>query len=45
MVYIFMTIAALHVTGMFAGTATHFWDFVHDEHFFEDPSPVGEGVP
>lgn len=43
LIYIFTTIAALHVTGMFVGTAMHFWDFVHDEHFFEEPrSPIEE---
>jgi caa(3)-type oxidase subunit IV len=45
LIYIFMALAALHATGMFFGTYLHFWDFVHDSHFFEEVHPESEGLP
>lgn len=39
LIYVFMTIAAMHVTGMFVGTYWHFKDFVHDRFFFGNTTP------
>jgi caa(3)-type oxidase subunit IV len=39
LIYVFMTIAAIHVTGLFIGTFWHFRDFVHDGFFFGSTRP------
>lgn len=39
LIYVFMTIAALHVSGMFIGTYWHYADFVHDRFFFGNTKP------
>jgi cytochrome c oxidase subunit IV len=39
LIYGFMTLAALHVTGLFIGTYWHYRDFVHDRYFFGNTRP------
>lgn len=39
LIYVFVTLAAIHGIGLFIGTYWHFRDFVHDRFFFGNTSP------
>lgn len=44
MVYLLITLAAIHAIGLFVGTYWHFADFVHDRYFFVEP-PLDQVQP
>lgn len=42
-IYVFITLAAIHVTGLFIGIYWHYADLTNDKYFFEAPHPESEG--
>jgi len=45
MIYWVMTLATMHATGLFIGTAMHFADFTNDRYFYGSAAHINAPVP
>jgi cytochrome c oxidase subunit IV len=44
-IYFFITLAAIHVTGLFIGTYWHYGNLTHDKYFYGEYRPESQGLP